>query len=154
MENITIRKATERDLVPIFNLIRQLAIYEYAEKDVVVTLPELKEDFNNKVFQAHVAIAEGEVIGMVLYYMTYSTWKGKMLYLDDFVVTESYRRTGVGKMLFDQVLDIAREWNCRLVKLQVLDWNKNAIRFYKKYNADIETEWYNAKIFLDKVKRK
>jgi GNAT superfamily N-acetyltransferase len=71
-----------------------------------------------------------------------------MLYLEDFVVTESYRQYGVGQMLFDRFIEVAREKDCFLVKWQVLDWNEPAIRFYEKNNAIIESDWYNGKIFL------
>jgi ribosomal protein S18 acetylase RimI-like enzyme len=85
---------------------------------------------------------------MALYYMTYSTWKGRMLYLEDFVVSAGFRRYGVGQRLFDAYLRRAKALECRLVKWQVLDWNEPAINFYRKNNAIIETEWWNGKIFL------
>jgi GNAT superfamily N-acetyltransferase len=85
---------------------------------------------------------------MALYYMAYSTWRGKMLYLDDLVVSEAYRRHGIGQLLFDAVLEEGLRRGCRLVKWQVLDWNEPALRFYRKNNAEIETEWWNGKIVL------
>ena len=91
---------------------------------------------------------EGRVVGMALYYMAYSTWRGKMLYLDDLVVSEPYRRYGIGQLLFDAVLDEGRRQGCRLLKWQVLDWNEPALRFYRKNNAIIETDWWNGKILL------
>ncbi len=145
---INIRKATADDLPDIYNLVKSLAIYEKAEQEVTATIKDYQNDFAAGIFQAHVAEMDGKVIGMVLYYMNYSTWKGRMLYLEDFVVYEEYRRFGVGQLLWDELAEEAKRQGARLLKWQVLDWNKPAMKFYKKNNATIETEWYNGKIFF------
>jgi GNAT superfamily N-acetyltransferase len=80
--------------------------------------------------------------------MAYSTWKGKMLYLEDLVVQEAYRGKGIGRRLFEAVLEEGRRRRCRLVKWQVLDWNEPAIAFYRTFGAVLETEWWNGKIIL------
>ena len=144
-----IRKALMEDIPSIHELVGELARYENGESEFIATIDEYGEDFRNGVFHALVAESGGEVIGMALYYMTYSTWKGKMLYLEDFVVRESHRRMGVGARLFEAFLHEARGLECRMVKWQVLDWNKPALDFYEKYSAIIEREWWNGKIFLD-----
>lgn len=144
-----IRKASIEDIPSIHELVGELARYEKGESEFVASTDEYREDFRNGVFRALVAESGGEVVGMALYYMTYSTWKGKMLYLEDFVVRESHRRMGVGARLFDAFLGEAKGLGCRLVKWQVLDWNKPALDFYEKYRATIEREWWNGKIFLD-----
>lgn len=145
---ISIRKATPADIPAIHSLVRELAIYEKAEEAFVATLAEYECDFAENVYDALVAEAEGKVVGMALYYLAYSTWKGRMLYLEDFVVFEEYRRYGIGQLLFDAFLEVAKQGNCRLVKWQVLDWNEPALRFYEKNEAIIEKEWWNGKIFL------
>lgn len=145
---IDIRKATAADIPAMHHLVRALAIYERAEDQFVATVEEYERDFAAGIYQTIVAEAEGKVVGMALYYMAYSTWKGKMLYLEDFVVFEDYRRYGIGQMLFDAFLEAARQEGCRLVKWQVLDWNEPALRFYEKNEAIIEREWWNGKIFL------
>lgn len=148
-QDITIRYAQEKDLTAILGLIVDLAIYENAEKEVIVSLEELTQNFKEGVFQAQVAEnAAGEIMGMTLYYITYSTWKGKMMYLEDFVVGEKYRRKGIGKMLFDGVIEESKKQNCKMMKWQVLDWNEPAIDFYKAYDAMIEDNWYNCKLFF------
>ena len=149
--NITIRKATAADLPAIHDLVRELAIYEKAEHEFVATLTDYQTDFEAGIYDAHVAAIDGKVVGMALYYMTYSTWKGRMFYLEDFVVLTDYRRLGLGQMLFDAFLQEARDQGCRLVKWQVLDWNEPALRFYRKNNAVIEKEWWNGKIFLTEI---
>ena len=147
--NITIRYATEADLAAILNLIIDLAIFENAKDEVIVTLEELTKDFREGTFQAQVAVEEqGQVVGMTLYYLTYSTWKGKMMYLEDFVVKPAFRRRGIGQLLFDAIIAEAKKQNCKMMKWQVLDWNESAINFYKKYKATLEEEWLNAKLFF------
>ena len=146
---INIRKATASDLPDIYNLVKSLAIYEKAEHEVTATLEDYQNDFAAGIFQAHIAELDGKVIGMVLYYMNYSTWKGRMLYLEDFVIYEEYRRLGVGQLLWDELAEEAKRQSARLLKWQVLDWNEPAIKFYKKNKATIETEWHNGKIFFE-----
>ena len=80
--------------------------------------------------------------------MTYSTWKGRMMYLEDFVVKSSHRRLGIGQQLFDAVVATAKDWDCKMMKLQVLHWNEPAIEFYKKNQAFIDKEWYDCKFYF------
>lgn len=144
--NITIRTATEADLPAIHALVYELAVYEKEPEAVETTPAEYLADFRNGLFEAFVAEVDKEVVGMTLFYMAYSTWRGKMLYLDDFVVREAYRRYGIGQLLFDAFVEEGRKRSCRLVKWQVLDWNEPALRFYQKNDAIIETNWWNGKI--------
>lgn len=144
--NIIIRPATEADLPAIHALVYELAVYEKEPEAVETTPAEYLEDFRNGLFEATVAEVDGQVVGMTLYYMAYSTWRGKMLYLDDFVINEAYRRHGIGQMLFDAFVEEGRRRGCRLVKWQVLDWNEPALHFYRKNNAIIETNWWNGKV--------
>ena len=146
---INVRDAVAADLPAIHGLVRELAIYEKAEQEFIATLEDYEKDFANGVFQAKVAEVEGEVVGMTLYFLHYSTWKGKMLYLEDFVVKEVYRGYGIGRRLFDAFLQEAKTKGCRLVKWQVLDWNTPALNFYEKFDAVIEKEWWTGKIFLN-----
>ena len=151
--NIRIRPATEADLPAVHALMYELAEYEKEPEAVFTTPQEYLEDFRSGLFESHVAEMDGRIVGMTLFYMAYSSWKGKMLYLDDFVVTESHRRFGVGQMLFDAFVEEGRNRGCRLVKWQVLDWNEPALAFYRRNEAIIETNWWNVKMFLFEEKR-
>ncbi len=142
------RKATKKDLPAIYGLVRELAIFEKAEEQLTATLADYKRDFAAGVFEAVVLEEENEIRGMVLYYLTYSTWRGKMLYLEDFVVAEQHRRRGYGQQLFDAFIAAAHEKNCAMVKWQVLDWNESAVKFYEKNKATIEKQWWNGKIIF------
>lgn len=137
------------DLPAIHNLVRELAIYEKAEREFTASLEDYRRDFEAGIFETLVAVSGQTAVGMALYYMTYSTWKGRMLYLEDFVVQEACRGRGIGRALFDAFLERARQKGCRLVKWQVLDWNQPALDFYKRYDAVIEKEWWNGKIFFE-----
>lgn len=143
-----IRKATYDDIPVIHHLVRELAIYEKAEKEFIATLEDYQKNWEAGVFEVLVAEVDGEIAGMALYYLTYSTWKGRMLYLEDFVVETPYRKQGIGQVLFDGFIAEAKAKDCTMVKWQVLDWNKPAIDFYIKNNATIEKGWWNGKIIF------
>lgn len=148
MSSITIRTGEASDLHHAHRLVRELAIYEHSEEAFTATLDTYHQDFKAGVFEFLVAETNDHVVGMCLYYLTFSTWKGKMLYLEDFVVEEAFRRNGVGQLLWDQLKNVARDKECQLIKWQVLDWNEPAISFYEKNDAIIEKEWWNGKLFL------
>jgi len=150
MKEIKVRKASKNDLKAIYNLVKELAIYEKEPEAVTATLEDYQIDFMEGIFEANVALEGEKIIGTTIYYMSYSTWKGRMLYLEDFVVKESYRQKGVGQLLFDAFLAIAKEKKAVMVKWQVLDWNEPAINFYKRNNAIIEKNWWSVKLFLEK----
>jgi GNAT superfamily N-acetyltransferase len=150
--SVIIRTATFKDLPFIHNLVRELAIYEKEENEFTATLAMYENDFTENVFQSIVADVHGEIVGMVLYYLTYSTWKGKMMYLEDFVVNEKFRGKGIGKLLYDAFIQEAKDKNCMLAKWQVLDWNEAAIQFYTHNNAILEKNWWNCKVFFNKSK--
>ena len=149
MQNINIRKATLSDVEAIRGLVVELAVYEKEPDAVTATLADYKSNFENNWFECQVAELDNEVVGMILYYNTYSTWKGRMLYLEDFVVSEKHRRKGIGELLFERLFEVAKEKEVKLVKWQVLDWNEPAINFYKKYKGmEMEENWNNCKVFM------
>jgi GNAT superfamily N-acetyltransferase len=148
MNQVKIRKGKKQDLNQVLGLIKELAEYEKALDAVTITL----EDLENDGFGEHpyywfiVAEQNGEVIGISFYFIRYSTWKGKFLFLEDFVVKESFRGKGIGALLFEKTINIALEMKAKGMIWQVLDWNEPAINFYKKYNAQIENQWLNGKL--------
>lgn len=150
---INIRVAEERDCKRLMELINELAMYEKAPQEVTVTLPEfIAAGFGSKkVWDAFVAEVDGKIIGFALYYTRYSTWKGCRLYLEDFIVTEKFRGKGVGKQLFEKVIQQAKDADYSGMVWQVLDWNEPALNFYNKYNADIESGWLNASFSKEKI---
>ncbi|KEQ29627.1 GNAT family N-acetyltransferase [Pedobacter antarcticus] len=150
---INLRFAEKADCPRLLELIHELALFEKAPQEVTVTLEEFQDAGFGKdpVWKAFVAEDEDGIHGMALYYVRYSTWKGKRLYLEDFLVTESKRGTGIGKLLFERVIEEARTQKFNGMNWQVLDWNEPAIRFYKKYQADLEADWLNASFTKSKL---
>ena len=143
-----VRKGTERDVEAALNLVKELAAYEKAPNEVEVSVSEMKEwGFgSDKVFDFFVAIDNNVIVGMALYYYKYSTWKGKCMFLEDIIVTEKMRGKGIGKVLFDEIVKVAKRDKVRRLEWQVLEWNEPAINFYKKYNSLFDGEWINCKL--------
>ncbi len=143
--NIEIRRAEKKDCRRLLALIQELADYEKAPKEVTVTLTHFEQSgFGpNPVWWAFVAEINEKVEGFALYYIRYSTWKGQCIYLEDFLVTEKLRGLGAGKLLFDRIMEDAKEKGFHRMVWQVLKWNEPAINFYKKYNTILDPEWIN-----------
>lgn len=148
MSKLKIRKAKREDCGQILELIKALALYEKAENEVSITLAELEADGfgENPIYDCIVAEMDRRIVGMALFYEKYSTWKGKALYLEDLIVTESKRRSGIGKALFEAVIMEAKKRNSGRMEWQVLEWNQAAIDFYKKFAASLDGEWLNGRL--------
>nr|WP_121271645.1 GNAT family N-acetyltransferase [Pedobacter schmidteae] len=151
--SIIIRPAVKEDCVRLLELVNELAVYERAPQEVTVTLEEfIDAGFGqHKVWDAHVAEEDGFIAGFAIYYTRYSTWKGRRLYLEDFIVTEAYRGRGIGKLLFETIMKDAKDKGFNGMNWQVLDWNQPAINFYNKYNADLEAGWLNASFSKEQI---
>jgi GNAT superfamily N-acetyltransferase len=149
-----IRFATAEDCSRILELINELAVYERAPEEVTVNLDHfIDAGFGkNPVWKAYVAEVDHIIVGFALYYTRYSTWKGCRLYLEDFIVTEEFRGKGLGKVLFEKVIEEAKNGNYSGMVWQVLDWNEPAINFYNKYKAHLESGWLNAAFSKEQIK--
>lgn len=149
--DFTIRKATKKDLPAVLALVTELAIYEKAGHEVTITLDELEKDGfgDNPLYWILLAENEKGILGMSFYYIRYSTWKGRCLYLEDIVVKEEYRGQKIGKVLFEETIKAAKEMDAKLMTWQVLDWNEPALNFYKKFDAELDEEWINGKLRFD-----
>jgi GNAT superfamily N-acetyltransferase len=147
--NINIRRAVKEDCKRMMELVHELAVYEREPDAVTVTFDHFVESgFGpNPVWWAYVAELDGKVEGFALWYIRYSTWKGQRLYLEDFLVSEKLRGKGIGKMLFDTLLEECKAKKYSGMVWQVLDWNEPAINFYKKYKGvDISSGWLNCSV--------
>lgn len=149
MEQIKLRKAIKEDCPQLLELIQELATYEKAPNEVTVTIDHFTESgFGvNPVWWAIVAETANKVIGFALYYIRYSTWKGQKMYLEDILVTNEWRGKGVGKLLFDNLVETAKEKKLKGIVWQVLEWNAPGINFYKKYkDVKFDNEWVNCSL--------
>jgi ribosomal protein S18 acetylase RimI-like enzyme len=141
-----IRRAERSDCPRLMELIEELAAFEKAGPGAVTATKAHFEQSGfgpTPVWWAFVAETEGTITGFALYYIRYSTWKGQRLYLEDLIVTREMRGRGIGKMLFDRLVEEMKEKQFSGMVWQVLDWNTPAIEFYKKYGAALEPEWVN-----------
>lgn len=147
-DTIALRFARADDLSEVLSLIRELAAYERANGEVTVTLEELVEDGfgEHPLFRIILAVDREKILGMAFFFISYSTWKGKCLYLEDIIVREAYRGNGIGTQLFDEVIRLSYTMGAKRLQWQVLDWNTPAIRFYEKYDADIDRTWLDGKL--------
>ena len=145
--------AEARDVHEIMSLIIELANYEKLPLEVTLSEEQLLKDGfkNNPSFEAIVAEKDSILIGMAVYYYSYSTWKGRSIYLDDLIVKATYRLNGVGTVLMNQVIEVAKEQKVAKLHWQVLDWNEPAIKFYKKYNSQLHPTWFNCSLSKENI---
>ena len=138
-----IRQGQEKDAQAVLDLITELAVFEKEPNAVEITLEDLLKDgfSSNPKFKLFVAEENNVVIGIALFYERYSTWKGKTIHLEDLIVTQSKRKIGAGKALYSAVLKYAHENNFNRVAWEVIDWNTNAINFYKNTGATYLNDW-------------
>lgn len=141
--NFTIRTAKKTDMAQVLNLIKALALYEKEPDAVEVTVADLEQDgFGSKpAFHCFVAEVNNTIVGIALVYNRYSTWKGRAIHLEDLIVSESMRGTGIGSALLDEVVKYAHELGVKRINWEVLDWNDPAIAFYEKKGAKVMRDW-------------
>ncbi len=155
MRGPNIREGEEKDLPVLLELIKDLAAFENSTDQVTNSIEQMRRE--RQSFGFFLAEEDGKVLGAAVYFFAYYTWVGKSLYLDDLYVRPEHRRKNVGSMLLRKVLELAKREECKRVRLQVLDWNENAISFYKKHGGSVSGEWLNCDFdaegighFLDK----
>lgn len=151
---LTIRPATIGDTDTILRFVRDLAIYEHAEDQVLSTPAHVHRTMFSEGATAHGLICEkdGQAVGFAVYFFNYSTWQGRNgLYLEDLYVDPAHRGSGAGKALLRRLARIALDKDCGRFEWSVLDWNENAIRFYEKMGATVMTEWQICRVTGDKL---
>lgn len=141
--DFTIRKATKADMPQVLNLINELAVFEKEPNAVEVTVADLEKNGfgTHPTFQCFVAEIDKKVEGIALVYNRFSTWKGTVLHLEDLIVSQNMRGTGLGTALLDQVVTYGASLGVKRISWEVLDWNEPAIVFYKKKGADVKRDW-------------
>ena len=144
-----IRKGGKADIPAIFQLVYELADFENGLDNLTNTPEQMEKDWDreNPLYDFFVVENEAkEIIGTAIYYMGYSTWRGAFFYLEDLYVQEKYRGHGIGSKLFDFLIREAKKQGAKRMGWQVLDWNKPAIEFYKKLQAEFDDEWINVRL--------
>ena len=153
--NFTLRLAEKTDMKSVLNLITELAVFEREPDAVEITVDDLIRDgFSNPPkFRVYVAEQENTIIGIALFYERFSTWKGRTLHLEDLIVTKSKQKIGAGKALYTAVLKYAYDHNFNRVAWEVIDWNSNAIDFYKSTGATYLNNWYVVKMNKENLEK-
>ncbi|MFV8268738.1 GNAT family N-acetyltransferase [Flavobacterium sp. GT2N3] len=150
---MNIRRGNPQDMQAVLGLIQELAEFEKEPNAVLVTVDDLIRDGFGPVPLFHVFVAEvdddtsdteqaKQIVGIALWYYRFSTWKGKTIHLEDLVVKDKMRGTGLGYALYSEVLKQAKKDQVRRVEWNVLDWNTPAIEFYEKSGAKVLRDWY------------
>lgn len=140
---INIRRAEEKDMAAVLELINELAVFEKEPDAVIIDENDLIRDGfgENPAFYCFVAEANGKIEGMALVYFRYSTWKGKTVHLEDLIVREEFRGKGLGSALYTEVIKFAAEQKVKRTEWVVLNWNKGAADFYRRSGADVMEDW-------------
>lgn len=141
--DFVIRKGKKEDMSVVLSLIKELAVFEKEENAVEITVEDLQNDGfgENPAFKCFVAELNNKVEGVALVYNRYSTWKGKILHLEDLVVSEKMRGMGAGTALLDEVVKYAHQLGVKRINWEVLDWNEKAINLYEKKGARVLRDW-------------
>ena len=159
---MNIRKGTIEDMSAVLDLIKELATFEKEPNAVVVSVSDLERDGFGKspLFYTFIAEKNHEIVGMALYYYRYSTWKGRTIHLEDLIVKEKMRGSGLGFELYTAVIAQGKSDGVRRIEWNVLDWNTPAIEFYEKSGAKVFKDWLVAQMdekginaFLEKNKK-
>ena len=142
--NFTIRRARKKDMKAVHKLICELAAFENEPDAVTITKENLIDlgTGENPLFTCFVAEVHSKIVGTAIVYFRFSTWKGKSLHLEDLIVSQEFRGFGIGKALYNKVMHHAFKENVNRVEWVVLDWNKNAINFYKKSGVTFLKDWH------------
>ena len=145
--SISIRKANQQDFPAILSLIKEFSLFQKTPGKVTITLEEMIAAEN--LFQCFVAeTAAREIAGFASFYFVYNSWSGKGLYLDDLYVSADFRNRGIGKLLLQSIIQLAKDERCKKLRWQVSKWNENAIEFYKKTGAVIDDTEINCDLLI------
>jgi GNAT superfamily N-acetyltransferase len=145
---MTIRKASQQDFPHILSLIKEFAIFQKTPEKVTITFEEMMAA--KDLFQCFVAeTAHQQIAGFASFYFVYNSWSGKGLYLDDLYVTGPFRKQGIGRMLLDTIIQLAKDQQCKKLRWQVSGWNADAIDFYKKMGATIDKTEINCDLIFN-----
>mgnify|MGYP001190248822 CR=1 FL=1 len=152
MKTYRILQAKQDDFPVILSMIKELALFEKAPEQVINTVEQMNNEQN--LFKCLIVKNnDSEIIGFALYFYAYFTWVGKSLYLDDLYVKPEYRSKGIGSSLLDEIFKIAKKENCKRLRWQVLNWNKDAIKLYERSGAFIDNEWSNCDYNYEQIKK-
>ena len=138
----------------VLDLIHELAIFEKEPDAVEVTIKDLENDGfgENPAFTCFVAEADKKIKGIALVFNRYSTWKGRILHLEDLIVSKNARGTGIGTALLNEVIKYGHGLGVKRINWEVLDWNQPAIDLYEKKGAKVLRDWNVVHLYEEDIK--
>lgn len=156
MDTVQIRLAESRDAEGLFRLICELAEHQGHRDEVHVTADVLRAQMESGAcpFECLIAEAHSQIIGMALFFQTYSTWEGKAgVYLEDFYVVPQHRGDGVGRMLLQRLSELSLERGYRRMDWVVIASNQSASSFYRRLGAKHMPTWHHWRFQHDDLQR-
>lgn len=141
--NYSIRDSRAEDMEQVLGLVQELALFEKEPQAVEVTREDLVKDGfgEKKLFHCFVAELDNQIVGIALVYPRYSTWKGPVIHLEDLIVSQKMRGSGLGTALLNEVVMYGHKLGVKRISWEVLDWNEPAIEFYEKKGANVMRDW-------------
>lgn len=152
---IAIRPGRKPDCKKVYELIRELAVFEKAGDQVELSLTQFEADAfgDHPIIEIWMAELDGEAVGAAITYVKYSTWKGRSMHLEDLIVGAAHRGQGIGSKMFEYLMAISDRRGYGRMEWQVLDWNKDAIRFYEKYGTTFLVDWLDCRLTATDLKK-
>jgi len=142
--HVSVRPITPDDVAAVVGLVRELAEYEKARHEARMTEDQLSAALfgDSRALFGHVAVADGQVVGMALWFLNFSTWRGTHgVYLEDLYVQPQHRGSGLGRELLRTLADVCVQREYDRLEWSVLDWNTPSIDFYRAAGALPMDEW-------------
>jgi GNAT superfamily N-acetyltransferase len=141
--SMIVRNATERDVPVLLEMIHELAAFERLTHQVTADTATLSDAlFKRKAAEALIGEEDGVPVAFAIFFHNFSTFLGKAgLYLEDLFVRPAHRGKGFGDSFLRHLAKIALERGCGRFEWAVLDWNENAIRFYRRLGAEPLGDW-------------
>jgi len=145
--NLIIREIADTDFEDLLMLFQEFADFQNSSEKMINTLEQMEKD--KDLFSGFIVKDEsGTPVAYIVFFFFYSTWSGKMLYIEDIYVREQYREKGVGSQLIRRAIDVAKREGCSKMRWQVSNWNANAIGFYESLGAEIDKVEMNCNLTL------
>ena len=147
MDVAVIKQASGKDCDEIWNMINELAKYEKMETSVEIDAERLRTDLEKGKFDCLICKLKDDIIGFAIFVYTFDIKSGKKMYLEDLFVKEKYRRQGVGHKLWSALTNKCKEKGCSTMEFSVLNWNKDAIKFYLRHGCQDYTQAKDKQVF-------
>ena len=146
MTELIIERAGVQDADELFEMIRELCVFEKLEHRFLTSAAVLRTHLLGEAMEALIARIDGSAVGYAVYCRVYHTFSGVWLYLDDLYVRPDNRGSGLGKALLKRVADVAWDKGYSGIEWMVLDWNTPAVDFYESIGATVDKDFWTERV--------